>query len=165
VIIDFENSFRTLNGRTWSSYDLFEESFSIQSEISLVFMEIDLCFQSVSAFAPICNPINCPWGQKGFSGYLGEDKSSWKQYDATELVSKLSPETAKSLNEILIDQGAEDTFLKQKQLLPENFLEKAAEVGAPVTYRLHAGYDHSYFFISSFVDDHIAHHAKFLQRN
>lgn len=115
-------------------------------------------FCSVSAFAPICNPINCPWGQKAFSGYLGEDRSTWEAYDATELIKKYS---GSPLN-ILIDQGDADEFYICAQLLPDNFLRAAQDSGVPVKYRLQKGYDHSYFFMSTFMEDHVKHHAQFL---
>jgi len=115
-------------------------------------------YKSVSAFAPICSPIRAPWGQKAFSRYLGEDPSPWKAYDATELVWHYSgPEL-----DILIDQGDEDEFLKVGQLLPERFRE--ASVGkVEVTLRLQKGYDHSYWFIQTFIDEHLEHHARYLQ--
>lgn len=116
-------------------------------------------YKSVSAFAPICNPINCPWGQKAFSGYIGEDKVSWKNWDACELVAQYK---GPSFSYILIDQGKDDPFLHQKQLLPENFVEACREAGVQVVLRLQEGYDHGYHFISSFVGDHIQHHAKAL---
>ncbi|KAJ1287038.1 hypothetical protein BS78_03G399900 [Paspalum vaginatum] len=115
-------------------------------------------YKSVSAFAPIVNPINCPWGQKAFSNYLGSTKSDWEEYDATCLIKKIS----KVSTPILIDQGDDDKFLAE-QLLPCNFEEACNAVGAPLTLRMQPGYDHSYFFISTFVDDHIAHHAQFLK--
>jgi len=116
-------------------------------------------YKSVSAFAPICNPVNCPWGQKAFTGYLGPDKSTWQEYDATELVKKYS---GPSLN-ILIDQGSADNFLPQKQLLPEAFEEAARGVsGVSLSLRMQEGYDHSYYFISTFIEDHIEHHAALL---
>lgn len=115
-------------------------------------------FRSVSAFAPISNPINCPWGHKCFGGYLGPDQAAWKEYDATELVKKYSGPPL----ELLIDQGAEDGFLKENQLLPEKLVEACATAKQPVVMRMQEGYDHSYFFVSSFMEDHIAHHAKFL---
>ncbi|ROV94419.1 hypothetical protein VSDG_05933 [Cytospora chrysosperma] len=116
-------------------------------------------YRSVSAFAPISNPTNCPWGQKAFSGYLGEDKASWAAHDATELVKgwKAGP-----LN-MLVDVGTGDNFYKQGQLLPENLeaaIKAAGLEGATVRYQ--DGYDHSYFFMASFSDEHVAHAAKFL---
>jgi len=116
-------------------------------------------YQSVSAFSPICNPMQGPWGQKALSGYLGNDTTTWKDYDATELVKTYNGPTL----DILIDTGLDDQFLKDKQLLPENF-EKAA-AGNPkvkLANRLQEGYDHSYYFISSFIQDHFTHHIKFL---
>jgi S-formylglutathione hydrolase len=117
-------------------------------------------YKSVSAFAPICHPSDskCQWGQKAFNGYLGSDQSVWKEYDATELLKKFKgPEV-----EILIDQGTKDNFLPQHQLQPEAFEEAAKQRAYPVKVRHQEGYDHGYFFISSFVGDHITHHAKYL---
>ncbi|KAH8595937.1 putative esterase [Bisporella sp. PMI_857] len=115
-------------------------------------------FKSVSAFAPISNPGKCPWGEKAFGGYLGDDKEEWKKHDATELIKGW-----KGPFEALIDVGTGDNFYKQKQLLPENFEAAAKESGNDkgLTVRYQEGYDHSYFFISSFAKDHVAHAAKF----
>nr|OQO05609.1 hypothetical protein B0A51_17100 [Rachicladosporium sp. CCFEE 5018] len=115
-------------------------------------------FKSVSAFAPICNPSNCPWGQKAFSGYIGEDKSKWAEHDATDLIAKYDGET-----DILIDVGTGDNFYKQGQLLPEKFEEAAKKAGKKVKVRYQEGYDHSYYFISSFAQDHVEHAAKYLK--
>ncbi|XP_066307930.1 S-formylglutathione hydrolase-like isoform X1 [Miscanthus floridulus] len=116
-------------------------------------------YKSVSAFAPIANPINCPWGQKAFSNYLGPTKSDWEEYDATCLIKKNSNVSTP----ILIDQGDADKFLAEQQLLPHNFEEACKAVGATLILRMQPGYDHSYYFIATFVDDHIAHHAQFLK--
>eukprot|EP01119_Soliformovum_irregulare_P019650 TRINITY_DN626_c0_g1_i2.p1 TRINITY_DN626_c0_g1~~TRINITY_DN626_c0_g1_i2.p1 ORF type:complete len:343 (-),score=67.33 TRINITY_DN626_c0_g1_i2:68-1096(-) len=119
-------------------------------------------FKSVSAFAPIANPMNCPWGQKAFSGYLGEDFEAWKKYDATELVkSYQGPDL-----HILVDQGTKDNFYFKdpKQLLPENFQEAANKAGVKAEVRLQDGYDHSYYFISTFIGEHVKHHAKYLKQ-
>lgn len=114
-------------------------------------------YVSVSAFAPICAPMQCPWGQKAFTAYLGSDRSSWQDYDASELVQK------NPFNQpILIDQGTADPFYKQQQLLPEVFEKACQKVGQPLTLRFHEGYDHSYFAIATFMEDHIRHHATFL---
>ncbi len=110
-------------------------------------------YQSVSAFAPIAAPMQCPWGVKAFSGYLGEDRAAWARHDATALVkagAKLPP--------LLIDQGLADKFLAE-QLHPHLFEQACAEAGQPLTLRQHAGYDHGYYFIASFVEDHLRHHA------
>ncbi|KAG8586022.1 hypothetical protein GDO81_005215 [Engystomops pustulosus] len=115
-------------------------------------------YKSVSAFAPICNPIQCPWGQKAFGGYLGSDTGKWEAYDATHLVKTYSG----SQLDILIDQGKDDQFLSAGQLLPDNFIAACTERKIPVVFRLQEGYDHSYFFITTFVNDHIRHHAKYL---
>ncbi|PWW75353.1 S-formylglutathione hydrol [Tuber magnatum] len=115
-------------------------------------------YLSVSAFAPISNPINCPWGQKAFGGYFGEEnKEKWAQHDATELVKAWEEDRPL---EVLIDVGTADNFYKQGQLLPENFKMAAGDKGIQVRYQ--EGYDHSYFFISSFAGDHVDFHAKHL---
>jgi S-formylglutathione hydrolase len=115
-------------------------------------------YRSVSAFAPICNPIQCPWGQKAFTGYLGDDKTSWEEYDAVCLTKTYQGPTAL----ILIDQGTFDQFLNQSQLLPENFVQACEAAKIPVVLRSQERYDHSYYFISTFIGDHIAHHANYL---
>ncbi|KAL9632291.1 MAG: hypothetical protein Q9164_005405 [Protoblastenia rupestris] len=115
-------------------------------------------YKSVSAFAPIANPVNCPWGQKAFKGYFGEEeKEKWAEHDATELVKNWKGEPL----DILIDVGTADNFYKQGQLLPENFV-KAAEGKGKVNVRWQDGYDHSYFTMASFADDHVEHAAKAL---
>ncbi|MCR9213953.1 MAG: S-formylglutathione hydrolase [Proteobacteria bacterium] len=115
-------------------------------------------YSSVSAFAPICAPTQCPWGEKAFSGYLGTDRQSWSAYDATELVKSTQLNSP-----ILIDQGMEDGFLEE-QLKPELFEGACDSAGQELTLRRHEGYDHSYYFIQSFMADHIAHHAAILSR-
>ncbi|KAL1821031.1 hypothetical protein DCAR_0417405 [Daucus carota subsp. sativus] len=115
-------------------------------------------YKSVSAFAPIVNPINCPWGQKAFTNYLGDNKTDWEEYDATCLISKYKDVSAT----ILIDQGEDDSFL-HNQLLPHKFEEACRSANVPLLLRMHAGYDHSFFFIASFIDDHIHHHAQALK--
>ncbi|BAT96340.1 S-formylglutathione hydrolase [Vigna angularis] len=117
-------------------------------------------YKSVSAFAPITNPINCPWGQKAFPNYLGDNKSEWEEYDATCLVTKF-PNVSSS---ILIDQGEDDQFFPH-QLLPHNFEEACRKANVPLLLRFHPGYDHGYYFIATFVDDHIRHHAQALRLN
>uniref|UniRef100_H3CFV0 S-formylglutathione hydrolase n=1 Tax=Tetraodon nigroviridis TaxID=99883 RepID=H3CFV0_TETNG len=115
-------------------------------------------YKAVSAFAPICNPTQCPWGQKAFSSYLGNDRSAWEAYDATALAAAYSGPPL----DVLIDQGREDQFLSAGQLLPDNLIAACSQKNLPVVFRLHEGYDHSYYFISSFMRDHMTHHAKFL---
>jgi S-formylglutathione hydrolase len=110
-------------------------------------------YKSVSAFAPIAAPIRCPWGEKAFTNYLGSDRNSWRTYDASELVL-----TAKYHSPILIDQGKADAFLST-QLMPEVFEEACAKTNQPLIVRFHEGYDHSYYFIATFIADHIRHHA------
>lgn len=118
-------------------------------------------FKSVSAFAPIANPTHCAWGQKAFTGYLGDNQAVWAQHDATHLMEAQGK--APYPAGILIDQGMADKFLHEKQLLPEAFEAACAKVGQPLMLRQQAGYDHGYYFIQTFMDDHLRHHAKQLQ--
>jgi S-formylglutathione hydrolase len=113
-------------------------------------------YRSVSAFAPIAAPSQCAWGQKVFSHYLGDDQTIWRAYDASELVLSHPFPT-----EILIDQGLADQFLAD-QLLPERFEKACAKVGQALNLRRHPDYDHSYYFIATFIGDHIRHHARYL---
>lgn len=119
-------------------------------------------YKSVSAFAPISNPINCPWGQKAFSGYFGKDKEAeWKKHDATELIKGWKK--GEDLK-MLVDVGTGDNFYKQKQLLPENLEAAVKEAGlSGLTLRYQEDYDHSYFFMASFSEEHVAHAAKYLK--
>jgi S-formylglutathione hydrolase len=117
-------------------------------------------YRSVSALAPISAPRQCPWGQKAFSGYLGPDRGQWAAYDATELLANVKDAARRP--HILIDQGLSDQFL-QTQLHPHLFEEAARKVGYPVHLRRHEGYDHGYYFISTFMQDHLVHHAKILK--
>ncbi|HWA14491.1 MAG TPA: S-formylglutathione hydrolase [Burkholderiales bacterium] len=110
-------------------------------------------YGSLSAFAPICAPMRCPWGKKAFKGYLGEDQEAWRQYDASELMKKAPfPQT------ILVDQGLADKFLAE-QLCPEALEAASREAGQRLTLRRQEGYDHGYFFIATFMEDHLRHHA------
>jgi S-formylglutathione hydrolase len=113
-------------------------------------------YRSASAFSPICAPMRCPWGEKAFTNYLGPDREAWRRYDATELV-RARPSDAT----LLIDQGEADGFLEE-QLKPELLVEAAETVGQKVELRMQPGYDHSYFFIASFIEDHLRHHARAL---
>lgn len=116
-------------------------------------------FKSVSAFAPICAPSQCPWGQKAFTGYLGPNQEEWLRHDATALMSSL--DTAPYPDGILIDQGLADKFL-ETQLHPHLFETACVSTGQPLTLRRHEGYDHGYYFISTFINDHLDHHARIL---
>ena len=110
-------------------------------------------YRSVSAFAPIAAPMQCPWGQKAFGNFLGSNRESWRAYDATELVAQKSfPGT------ILIDQGTDDKWLAE-QLLPEKFVKAAKVSGQALNLRMQPGYDHGYYFIQTFIADHLRHHA------
>ncbi|MBD3884609.1 S-formylglutathione hydrolase [Phormidium tenue FACHB-886] len=113
-------------------------------------------YRSVSAFAPIAAPMQAPWGQKAFSRYLGDNFQDWRAYDASELVRD-----APLPHSILIDQGTADRFLSE-QLMPEAFEKACTEAGQPLTLRRQEGYDHSYYFIATFIEDHIRHHANAL---
>lgn len=129
-------------------------------------------FNSVSVFAPVCNPINCEWGKAAFRAYLGEDEEAWKLYDATELIKAGSagPQgggtgdttmLSISVPHILIDQGDNDAFLKE-QLKPSNLQTAMAAKKVPLDYRQRSGYNHSYFYISSFIREHIEFHEQFI---
>lgn len=117
-------------------------------------------FRSVSAFAPVSAPTRVPWGEKAFSGYLGEDREAWRAYDASELVRERPFPDGR---DILVDQGLSDQFLEE-QLRPEAFEEACAESGQPLTLNRRESYDHSYYMISTFMEDHIHHHAAALNR-
>ena len=119
-------------------------------------------FNTLSAFAPIANPVNCPWGEKAFTGYLGADRTAWAEHDATVLMQ--NQPIAPYPGGILIDQGLADKFLHEKQLLPEAFEAACGSIGQPLTLRRQPGYDHGYYFIQSFVADHLRHHAALLMR-
>ncbi len=111
-------------------------------------------FKSVSAFAPIVSPLNCPWGEKALGGYLGADKAAWAEYDACTLI-----ESGARLPDLLVDQGEADGFL-EGQLKTHLLAEVCGAAGQPATIRIQPGYDHSYYFISSFMDEHLRWHAK-----
>ncbi len=113
-------------------------------------------FRSLSAFAPICSPSRCPWGLKAFPRYLGDDRTSWQPYDAVELIRAAGRSI---LPEILVDQGLSDKFLQQGQLLPGLLEEACRTSGQPLRLRRHHGYDHGYYFIASFIEDHLHFHA------
>ena len=113
-------------------------------------------YSSISAFSPICNPVNCPWGIKAFSGYLADDKSQWQQYDASVLLA-----IAQDPLPLLVDQGTADSFYPE-QLRTESLIAAAAQSAAKADIRLQPGYDHSYYFIASFIEQHLRFHAKYL---
>ncbi len=115
-------------------------------------------FKSLSAFAPIAAPTQCPWGQKAFSGYLGSDQSEWRKHDASALMT--SQHTAPYPGGILMDQGLADKFLQGGQLLPEAFEAACEKAGQPLKLRRQPGYDHGYYFIQTFMADHLEHHAR-----
>jgi S-formylglutathione hydrolase len=116
-------------------------------------------YRSISAFAPICSPIHCPWGQKALGNYLGDDRDEWMQYDASELIDNghvSAPE-----NRVLVDQGLDDQFLDE-ELHPARLEAACEKKGIALELRRHAGYDHGYYFISTFMEDHLRHHLDLL---
>lgn len=147
-------------------YDLVTQQFAVQAERIGIFghsmgghgaltlaLKHPEKFKSVSAFAPICAPSQCPWGEKAFSNYLGSDQAEWLKHDASALVQTKTAHFA----DILIDQGLSDQFYSQ--LNPALFQQACQAAGQPLTLREHAGYDHGYYFIQSFIDDHLQFHA------
>ncbi|KVR25824.1 S-formylglutathione hydrolase [Burkholderia ubonensis] len=139
---------------------IFGHSMGGHGALTLALRHPDL-YRSVSAFAPIAAPSRCPWGEKAFSGYLGDAREAWKAHDASELVARA--DAPKFTDGILVDQGLADQFLAN-QLNPDVFEAACAAAGQPLTLRRHAGYDHGYYFISTFIADHVAHHARVLGR-
>jgi S-formylglutathione hydrolase len=115
-------------------------------------------FRATSAFAPIVSPLNCPWGEKGLGGYLGADRAAWREYDACALI-----EDGARVPELLVDQGGADNFLKE-QLKPELLEAVCAKAGIPLTLGMREGYDHSYYFISTFMEPHLRWHHERLTR-
>jgi len=114
-------------------------------------------YRSVSALAPICSPMRCPWGEKALGGYLGSDRARWREYDATALIE----DRGWNGPPLLVDQGTKDQFL-DVQLRPDLLRAACIEHGVPLELRMQEGYDHSYFFVSSFVEDHVRFHARYL---
>jgi S-formylglutathione hydrolase len=117
-------------------------------------------FSSVSAFSPIVNPTQCPWGIKAFRGYLGDHPTAWQAYDSVELLKNYSGEPTP----MMVEQGGDDQFLVQ-QLMPERLIDAAKQVNYPLEYSLQPGYDHSYFFIASFIEKHLRFHHQHLNAN
>ena len=116
-------------------------------------------YRSVSAFAPICSPMRCPWGEKALAGYLGRDRTAWREYDTTALLE----ERGWNGPPLLVDQGTKDPFL-DNQLKPELLRETCVARDVPLELRMQEGYDHSYFFIATFIEDHLRYHARYLLR-
>ncbi len=139
-----------------SKIGIFGHSMGGHGALTLALRHPDL-FKSVSAFAPICAPMQCPWGRKAFTGYLGPDESNWAAHDATALMGKMA--SAPYPGGILVDQGLADKFLAE-QLHPHLFEAACQTAHQPLTLRQHAGYDHGYYFVASFMGDHLQHHAR-----
>ncbi len=149
--------------------DLIEANFSVSNQRAIsghsmgghgaltIALKNSSRYSSVSAFSPIVNPINCPWGQKAFTAYLGKNVEAWREYDACELIKQQSQHIP-----MLVEQGLADNFLVE-QLKPENLLATAKENNVNITLNQHEGYDHSYFFIASFIEEHLRFHAKYFK--
>ena len=140
---------------TTKTRSIFGHSMGGHGALTLALRHPEL-FKSVSAFAPISSPTRCAWGEKAFSAYLGEDRAEWAGHDAALLIE--GGAAAGRFDDILVDQGDADSFLTD-QLKPELLVAAAQAVGQRLTLRMQPGYDHSYFFMASFVDDHVAFHA------
>ena len=140
---------------TTKTRSIFGHSMGGHGALTLALRHPDL-FKSVSAFAPIASPTRCAWGEKAFSAYLGEDRAEWARHDAALLIAAST--AAGRFDDILVDQGDADPFLTE-QLKPELMVAAAQTAGQRLTLRMQPGYDHSYFFMASFVDDHVAFHA------
>ncbi|MEN5053823.1 S-formylglutathione hydrolase [Brevundimonas naejangsanensis] len=144
---------------TTKTRSIFGHSMGGHGALTLALRHPEL-FKSVSAFAPISSPTRCPWGEKAFTAYLGEDRAQWAKHDAALLIEGGAAKGV--FDDILVDQGDADTFLTD-QLKPELLTVAAQKAGQGLTLRMQPGYDHSYFFMASFVDDHVAFHAKRLK--
>jgi S-formylglutathione hydrolase len=140
---------------TTKTRSIFGHSMGGHGALTLALRHPEL-FRSVSAFAPISSPTRCPWGEKAFTAYLGDDRAEWAKHDAALLIE--SGAAAGRFDDILVDQGEADSFLID-QLKPELLIAAAKAAGQRLTLRMQPGYDHSYFFMASFVDDHVAFHA------
>ncbi len=146
-----ESSFPVASDRA----GIFGHSMGGHGALTLALKYPDL-FASVSALSPICAPTRCPWGEKAFFGYLGDDREAWKQHDAAELI-----QARPSSHQLLVDQGLDDPFL-ERELHPHLLESACQDAGQKLTLRRHAGYDHSYWFIQTFIPDHVDHHADIL---
>ena len=144
---------------TTKTRSIFGHSMGGHGALTLALRHPEL-FKSVSAFAPISSPTRCPWGEKAFTAYLGEDRAEWAKHDAALLIESGAAKGV--FDDILVDQGDADAFLTD-QLKPELLTAAAQKAGQGLTLRMQPGYDHSYFFMASFVDDHVAFHAKRLK--
>lgn len=144
---------------TTKTRSIFGHSMGGHGALTLALRHPEL-FKSVSAFAPISSPTRCAWGEKAFTAYLGEDRAEWAKHDAALLIEGGAAKGV--FDDILVDQGDADSFLTD-QLKPELLTAAAQKVGQGLTLRMQPGYDHSYFFMASFVDDHVAFHAKRLK--
>ena len=164
----WRNGYRMYSYVTRELPDLVEENFAVDHGRAGIFghsmgwhgaltiaLKHPRRFRTVSAFAPIVAPMRCPWGEKAFSAYLGADQTQWAEYDATRLIASRGWEGST----ILIDQGSADPFL-ERELKPDLFAEACTAKGVSFDLRIQPGYDHSYYFIASFMEDHLRHHAQ-----
>jgi S-formylglutathione hydrolase len=166
----YRDHYRMYSYVTKELYSLIEKEFGLQGRISIfghsmgghgalvMGLKESHKFRSVSAFAPIANPMGCPWGQKAFRGYLGDDLSSWRAYDTCALLE----DGWKHPHPILVDQGTADTFLRDQQLRTDHLQMACEKAGQRLELRFQDGYDHSYYGIASFIEEHIAFHAEAL---
>jgi S-formylglutathione hydrolase len=141
-----------------SRFGIFGHSMGGHGALTIGLRNPDL-YRSISAFAPICNPMNCPWGTKALGNYLGDNSSAWSEYDATEIV--LAGNYGSPQNLIRIDQGLADEFL-ERELSTDKFEQACKESELAIDIHRHVGHGHGYYFISTFIDDHLQHHAKYL---
>ena len=141
-----------------SRFGIFGHSMGGHGALTIGLRNPDL-YRSISAFAPICNPMNCPWGIKALGNYLGDNSSAWSEYDATEIV--LAGNYGSPQNLIRIDQGLADEFL-ERELSTDKFEQACKESELAIDIHRHVGHGHGYYFISTFIDDHLQHHAKYL---
>lgn len=155
VTQELQGIMKTCLGVDVENQGIFGHSMGGHGALTLGFKYPDT-YKSISAFAPICSPTYCPWGAKAFSGYIGSDHEEWKQHDAVELIRAMNKNQYKP---ILVDQGLSDEFLNE-QLKPNLLEQVCADTDYPLTLRYQQGYDHSYYFMNTFMEDHINHHAK-----
>ena len=154
IVHDLQGVMRNNLNVDMEKIGVFGHSMGGHGALTLGFKYPDI-FKSISAFAPISAPTECPWGEKAFSGYIGDNREDWKRHDAAALMRTLDKKHHKP---VLVDQGLNDEFL-DVQLKPHLLEQAATDAAYPLTLHRHAGYDHSYYFISTFMEDHLAHHA------
>ena len=160
VVGDFQSAIFTNFPGIHDKQGIFGHSMGGHGAISIGLKHPEI-YKSISAFAPICAPSSCPWGQNAFNNYLGSKQADWADYDSSKLLTNIA--NAATRTEILIDQGLDDDWL-ENELHPHLLEQAAAESGYPLQVRRQQGYDHGYYFISTFLGDHLQHHASYLIR-